>query len=71
MKSHEDVSGISEATLPVVRFLDDRKDVRWFYREHVELGHVRTLVGDAGTPIDIQEVLRVAREAFGDCSVLW
>lgn len=54
----------------VVRFLDNREDLRWFYRAFDELGVVRA-PSDGGQPCDPAAVLRCARENFGPCDVLW
>lgn len=63
--------GIRKAELPVLRMLDTNTHLRWFYRQHEELGTLTTLVGDDNAPLNPEEVLRTAKEAFGECVVLW
>jgi len=65
-----DEMGFEYRELRVVKFLDDKEELRWFYRKFDALGTIRALC-DGSFPIDRKEVLRVAFEAFGpDACVL-
>jgi hypothetical protein len=53
--------------LLVVRFLDNRRDARWWQRQHEELGHIETsfYADEPGIPANEKELLAVVAKHFG------
>lgn len=57
---------ISERSVLVVRFLDDRSDLCWWKREHEELGRVFAYFLDGKWPVNKAEMHSFVRANFGD-----
>lgn len=63
--------GYVRGTLAVYIFHDTHDHLPWWSRDCERVGEIRTML-DGTVPADPKEVLRVARETFGEkASVLW